>query len=70
MLRLAPALGATNDRQGVMREHVHTGPAAFLFAGLSAIVLIHVLRIVAAQLAERPGTEGAGKALAAFALSD
>lgn len=53
-----------------MREHVHTGPAAFVFAGLSAIVLIHVLRIVAAQLAERPGTEGAGKALAAFALSD
>lgn len=53
-----------------MREHVHTGPAAFLFAGLSAIVLIHVLRIVAGQLSDRPGTEGAGKVLAAFALAD
>lgn len=53
-----------------MRDHVHTGPFAFLFAGLSAIVLIHVLRILAAQLADRPATSGAGKALAAFALSD
>jgi hypothetical protein len=53
-----------------MRDHVHTGPFAFLFAGLSAIVLIHVLRIVAAQLADHPGTEGAGKALGAFALAD
>lgn len=53
-----------------MREHLHTGPAAFLFAGLSAIVMIHVLRIIAAQLADNPGTSGAGKALAAFALSD
>lgn len=53
-----------------MRDHIHTGPAAFLFAGLSAIVLIHVLRIIATQLADHTGTEGAGKALAAFALSD
>lgn len=53
-----------------MREHIHTGPAAFLFAGLSAIVLIHVLRIIAAQLAENDGTATAGKALAAFALAD
>lgn len=53
-----------------MRDHIHTGPAAFLFAGLSAIVLIHVLRILAAQLADHDGTETAGKALAAFALAD
>lgn len=53
-----------------MRDHVHTGPAAFMFAGLAAIVMIHVLRMLATQLADRPGTEGAGKALAAFALAD
>jgi hypothetical protein len=53
-----------------MRDHVHTGPFAFLFAGLSAIVLIHVLRIVATQLADHPSTTGAGRAIAAFALAD
>lgn len=53
-----------------MRDHVHTGPAAFVFAGFAAIVMIHVLRIIATQLAEHAGTEGAGKALAAFALAD
>ena len=53
-----------------MRDHVHTGPFAFVFAGLSAIVLIHVLRILATQLGANDSTAGAGKALAAFALAD
>lgn len=49
-----------------MRDHVHTGLVTFLFAGLSAIVLIHVLRALAAQMPE--GT--ARESLAAFALAD
>lgn len=53
-----------------MRDHVHTGLPAFLFAGFSAIVMLHVLRALAAAMADRPGTASAGKALAAFALAD
>lgn len=53
-----------------MRDHVHTGFVTFLFSGLSAIVLIHVLRALATQMADRPGTASAGKALGAFALAD
>jgi hypothetical protein len=53
-----------------MRDHVHTGFISFAFAGLSAIVMIHVLRALAAQMADRPGMSGAGKTLAAFALAD
>lgn len=49
-----------------MRDHVHTGVVTFLFAGMSAIVLIHILRAVAAQLPD--GT--ARESLAAFALAD
>lgn len=53
-----------------MREHLHTGPVAFVYAGLAALVFIHILRIVALQLADNPSTAGAGKALGAFALAD
>lgn len=53
-----------------MRDHVHTGPAAFVFAGLAALVFIHVVRIVATQLAANPSTASAGKVLASFALAD
>lgn len=53
-----------------MREHVHTGFVPFVFAGLSAIVMIHVLRLIAAQLADGDRTAPAGKVLAAFALAD
>lgn len=51
-----------------MREHVHTGFVSFLFAGFSAIVLIHVLRAVAGQLDDK--LPSASKALGAFALAD
>lgn len=53
-----------------MRDHVHTGFVAFAFAGLSAIVMLHVLRMLAAEMAQHPATAGASKPLAAFALAD
>lgn len=49
-----------------MRDHVHTGLVTFLFSGLSAIVLIHVLRALAANLPDGKARE----AVAGFALSD
>lgn len=52
-----------------MRDHIHTGLVPFLFSGLSAIVLIHVLRVIAAFMASH-GSESGGKALGAFALAD
>lgn len=51
-----------------MRAHVHTDFVAFAFAGLSAIVMIHVLRALAVQLDDK--LPSASKALAAFALAD
>jgi hypothetical protein len=53
-----------------LEGHFHTGFVPFVFAGLSAIVMIHVLRAVAAQLADNPKTAGAGKVIGAFALAD
>lgn len=53
-----------------MRDHVHTGFVAFAFAGFSAIVMIHVLRMLAAQMALHDSTAAAAKPLAAFALAD
>lgn len=46
-----------------MREHIHTGFPTFVYAGLSAIVMIHILRFIAAQMIDRPGTESVGKIL-------
>lgn len=51
-----------------MRDHVHTGFVTFMFAGFSAIVMIHVLRALAAQLDDK--LPAASKALGAFALAD
>lgn len=51
-----------------MRAHVHTDFVAFAFAGLSAIVMIHLLRVIAAQLDDKLPT--VSKSLAAFALAD
>lgn len=47
--------------KGRMQDHIHTGFPAFVFAGLSAIVMINVLRLVAAQMVLRPGMEPAGR---------
>lgn len=38
-----------------MQEHIHTGPLAFLFAGVSAVIFLNILRLVAITLASRPG---------------
>lgn len=53
-----------------MKGHFHTGPVDLVVTTLGVLVIVHVLRIVAAQLADRPATAGAGKVVAAFALSD
>lgn len=44
-----------------MREHVHTGPFAFLFAGVSALVFFNILRLVAIWLADKPQGEAIAK---------
>lgn len=44
-----------------MSEHLHTGPVAFLFAGIAAIVVFNLVKIASAELVKRPGTEGIGK---------
>lgn len=44
-----------------MREHVHTGPFNFLFAGISAVVFFNVLRLIAIFAADRPGMEWLAK---------
>lgn len=49
-----------------MQEHVHTGFVNVLFAGISAIVVIQVIRLLAAQLVANPATEGAGKTIGAL----
>lgn len=46
------------------REHVHTGVVAFLFAGISAVLFIQLLRLVSAKLIDA-GYEGAGSTLGA-----
>jgi hypothetical protein len=53
-----------------MKGHFHTGPVDLAVTAVGVLVIIHVMRIVAAQLAERPWGAGAGKVVAAFALSD
>jgi hypothetical protein len=53
---------------GIMQQHVHTGVMAVLFAGVSAVVVINVTRIVAAKAAssDRPGLQTVGKAVGAL----
>lgn len=53
-----------------MNGHLHTGLPEAVFAGLAAIVMIHVLRALAGELAKHDATTGAGKVVAAFALAD
>ena len=44
-----------------MQGHTHSGIFAFLFAGVSAIVLLNLLRFVAAQALEYDRTATLGK---------
>lgn len=46
-----------------MQEHIHTGFAAFVFAGVSAIVMFNLVKLLGAQMVKYPTTEGAGKVL-------
>ena len=46
-----------------MQEHMHTGPIAFLYAGISAVVFLKLMEIIAANLVDNPRTETIGKVL-------
>lgn len=49
-----------------MQGHTHTGFFAFLFAGVSAIVLINLIRFAAAAMLEHDGTKTLGKTVGAL----
>ena len=50
-----------------MQEHVHTGVISFLFAGLSAVVFIQLLRLATAKMVAQGGSmESAGKTIGAL----
>ena len=57
-----PAL-SLRECKTVVSGHVHTGIVEFAFAGLSAIVMIHLLRFTAAKMIASPSLSGFGKAL-------
>lgn len=42
-------------RHVTTQEHVHTGPIAFLFAGLSAVIFIQLVKIASAEMVKHPG---------------
>jgi hypothetical protein len=46
-----------------LQGHVHTGIVEVAFAGLSAILVIHLLRFLAAQMVDSKSLSGVGKAL-------
>lgn len=46
-----------------MTEHLHTGMAAFAFAGVSAVVFMNLLRIFAIWLADKPQFEWLARAI-------
>lgn len=52
------------------KGHFHTGPIDILVMTTGVLVAIHALRLLAGALVDHPATAGAGKVLAAFALSD
>ncbi len=49
-----------------MQEHVHTGPVMFLFAGMSALVFLNLLRLIAIALAGNERTEWLAQAIGGF----
>jgi hypothetical protein len=55
-----------------MNGHFHTGPVDIVVTTLGVLVVIHVMRVVAAQLADSKSSTlvSGGKVLASFALSD
>lgn len=47
-------------------QHVHTGLVAFLFAGVSAVVFIQLVRLGSAKLLDYPATAGLGRVTGAL----
>ena len=48
-----------------MEDHLHTGFVSFLFAGVSAVVFIQLMRLASAKLVDNPNTATIGKTLGA-----
>ena len=46
-----------------MQEHIHTGFASVVFAGVSAIIVIQTLRLSAAWMISSGKLPGAGKVI-------
>jgi hypothetical protein len=46
-------------------EHVHTGVVSFLFAGISAVIFIQLVRLVSAKMIDA-GHDRAGSTLGAL----
>lgn len=46
-------------------EHIHTGPVMFIYSGLAAIIMIQLIRLVAARLVQT-GHDRAGATLGAI----
>lgn len=53
-----------------MRPHFHTDAVQIVMTTLGVLVVIHIMRLAAVQLAARPGSAKAGEILAGFALAD
>lgn len=53
-----------------VQEHVHTGPVAFVFAGIAAIIMIQLVRLASAEMVKRPSTEPLGKVLGSIIQTD
>lgn len=49
-----------------MQEHIHTGFASVVFAGISAILVIQTIRLTSAWLVASGKGESAGKVLGAL----
>jgi len=49
-----------------MQGHIHTDFTMFVFAGLSAIVFINLMRFAAAHLVSNDNTEWLGRTLGAL----
>ena len=44
----------------MVQEHVHTGFVSFVFAGVSAVIFIQIMRFAAAKMVTIPAPEPAG----------
>lgn len=49
-----------------MTPHVHTGIVSFIFAGISAVLFIQLVRFASAQLVDNAATEPLGRTMGAL----